>query len=170
MLTVAHWAQMKGAVDQPQTPLGTFFQLMGAAAGTHPRVLSFLDEADYKAVLETWVFVHPNEQAARAPSPVVLAQAGLLGRVCRISTGKEKTLAKLELERQAAAAASAAQANTNASSGSLGLKVKMSTIVNQTNNDERPLLSDAGLDQAYKQTSKSLEMCPRQTVNTRQSN
>ena len=119
---------MQGAVDQPQTPLGTFFQLMGAAADTQPRVLNLLDEADYMAVLQTWVFVHPNEQAARAPSPVVLAQAGLVGRVCRISTGKDKTLAKLELERQAAAAASAAQANTNASNRFLERKVKMSTL------------------------------------------
>ena len=160
VLKVAQWVQMQGAVDQPQTPLGAFFQLMGAAADTHPRVVGFLDEADYKAVLQGWVFIHPNEQQARAPTPVVLAQAGLVGRVCRITIGKEKTLAKLELDRQAAAAASAAQANTNTSSGSLGRKVKMSTIVNQTNDDERLLLSDAGLDQAYKQYIKVMRDVP----------
>ena len=89
VLKIAQWVQMQGAVDQPQTPLGAFFQLMGAAADTHPRVVGFLDEADYKAVLQGWVFIHPNEQQARAPTPVVLAQAGLVGRVCRITIGKD---------------------------------------------------------------------------------
>ena len=53
VLAVAQWAQMQGAMDQPQTPLGTFSQLMGAVADTQPRVLHLLDEADYKAVLRT---------------------------------------------------------------------------------------------------------------------
>ena len=95
VLKVGQWAQLQGAIDQPQSPLGAFFAFMGAAADTHPRVLSIWDEADYKAVLQTWVYVHPDETTARAPSPVVLAQAGLVGRVCRINAYKEKTLAKL---------------------------------------------------------------------------
>ena len=151
---------MPGTIDNAESPLGAFFALMGAQADTHPRVLGFLDEADFKAVLQTWQYTHPNEQQARAPSPVVLAQAGLIGRVCRIAIGKEKTLAKLELERQAATVASQAQANTNAASGTQGRKVKMSLIVNQTNDDERPLLDDAGLDKAYKQYIKVMGDVP----------
>ena len=74
VLKVATWVALPGTPDDANSPLGSLFALLGAEVGHHPRILGFLDEPDYKAVLAEWKYKREGDTEARAPTPVVLAQ------------------------------------------------------------------------------------------------
>ena len=148
---IAAWTEIPGTVGQGNSALGSLFQKLGTTGTHHPRVVGAISKEDYDALLNAWTYTHEGEDEARAPSPVVRAQAGLIGRVARILCGLEKTLqqaadeTKAKLRQEQMLAQSQAQQGT----GSPQRKIKMATIINQTNDDETGLILQVDIDQCY---------------------
>eukprot|EP00971_Amphidinium_carterae_P034760 684182-Amphidinium_carterae.1 len=59
-----------------------FFEYMGVSANDHPRTLAFFTEAEFRMAINSWTL------DGVAPPPGLWAQAGIVGRVCRLVCGR----------------------------------------------------------------------------------
>ena len=81
---IAQWAGIGGARDNPQTPRGSLFRLLGLHGAEPPRIVAVLPPADIETVLSTWMI--PAETPPHTPAPPTIAQQGQVGiflRTCR---------------------------------------------------------------------------------------
>ena len=150
VLSIAQWVELPGDPGEANSAMARLFALLGTNGTQHPRVLGCMPETDYTALLEEWTYGEPDAP----PTPVCKVQAGLIGRVARIKCGIDKTQKALREEKEvadrASAAAAASASVTGASSTSKTRKVKLSTIVSQSNEDEVELISDEKVNGCFK--------------------
>ena len=72
---VAEWTGITGAVRD------SLYGTVGLTGAEHPRVVAYIDPAEWTRVLDTWT-LHDG-----APSVIQRSQGGLLGLACRIKCG-----------------------------------------------------------------------------------
>ena len=152
MDTIADWAELPGTATEASSPRGALFAVAGILGTAHPRAVGAMSLADWQALINLWRYGDPPA----APSPAALVQAGLIGRAARILCGTQLSLNE-EVERKkaedaAALALAQAQAMVNQappSASSSSHKIKLSHIVNQTNEDEVDMIGETELSASY---------------------
>ena len=81
---IADWCDLSHRSDDagtPSSPRGTFFAALGATGTTRPRILAAIPPEMFQTVVNAWVIKEVR------PSPALLALAGLVGTVARLSGG-----------------------------------------------------------------------------------
>ena len=135
---VAQWAGIEGSRDDNTTPRGALFQLLGLHGAEPPRVLGVLPPDDLDASIRQWRIPQPAPAAATAPTIAQLGQAGVFARTCRYLCN-----ALPHQQMMPAAPAPAAATPTRPK------KVKLSTVINQTDDNEVEQLTAAAINHAY---------------------
>ena len=155
---VADWAgiphRVKEGDDGSTSPRGTFFALLGASGSTHPRNVAAIPVQDFAAALQEW------KVGGSAPSPILRASVGLLGTAVRMATGvlrprrEQEALAKEELERNRKRALEESRTT------SAEKKIKLATVVDQTNDSEVVALPEEEVESCYKHYSDRVGEVP----------
>lgn len=136
--SVAQWSGLDGARDDAQTPRGALFALLGLVGTEPPRILGVLPAADLDASIRQWRVPQAAPNPPAAPTIAQLGQAGVFARTCRYLCG-------LLPHQMTPAPMPAAPAAT----GTGAKKIKMATVINQTDDNEVEQLTPAVVSQAY---------------------
>ena len=162
--TAADWADLpQEGTDGGESPRGSFLSILGATGGIRPRTIAAIPSVEYDEAISSWRI------GGAVPTAILRASAGLLGMACRLSAGtvvrreihlaaqaEESNAALKQLELRAQLALSAAGAGTVVTR-----KVKLSTIVDQANDQEIDLMLEPEVAQAYKVYRDKLGDTPR---------
>ena len=141
---IAQWAGIDGARDNPQTPRGSLFRLLGLHGAEPPRIVAVLPPADIQAVLATWMI--PADAPPHAPAPPTIAQQGQVGIFLRTCRWKCSIL-----PAQLTPPAPPVTATPAPAAGSSGArKIKMAMVINQADDEEVDNLDQVAITQAYK--------------------
>ncbi len=133
--------RLEGARDNVRTPRGSLFQLLGCHGAEPPRTLGIITAGDFDRALQNWrILDAAPATTTTAPTIAQFGQAGVFARTCRFLCGMEP----------AAVPTYAAPAAPSTGSTTATRKVKMSHIINQTDDDEIDILDSAAVTQAYK--------------------
>ena len=124
---VAAWAGLAGIEADRATPRGSLFQLLGLDGTEYPRSIAILPKDDMTAAIQRWQLQNAAG-AAVAPTMTQLGQAGIFARTCRCVSGIPESSAASTSVPVPVTAPTVATSNTR--------KVKMSQVINQTDEDE----------------------------------
>eukprot|EP00971_Amphidinium_carterae_P273376 5425631-Amphidinium_carterae.1 len=105
---------------------------MGVSANDHPRTLAFFTEAEFRMAINSWTL------DGVAPPPGLWAQAGIVGRVCRLVCGRP---ADDPVEQVAPPPVVVAP--------EVARTVKVSMVADQANDAEIPLLDTIAIQHMY---------------------
>ena len=156
---VADWAGIphRNSADDGGTtsPRGTLFALLGASGSTHPRNVAAIPVEDFTATLQDW------KVAGAAPTPILRASVGLLGTAVRMASGvlrprrEQEALAKEEadLERKRSIESTALAIPGEK-------KIKLATVIDQTNDAEVGAMPEADVEEAYRHYSDRVGEVP----------
>eukprot|EP00435_Cladocopium_sp_Y103_P026048 s3225_g6.t1 len=142
---VAQWSGIEGLRDDITTPRGALFRLFGLHGAEPPRILGILPAADLESTARRWQIPAPAPQPATAPTMAQLGQVGVFLRTCR-------WLCNQLPEQQPQPASVAIPAASSASAR----KVKMSHVINQTDDEEVDTLDQAAINKAYQTYSNKV--------------
>ena len=149
---VATWVGLQGDSKDPDTVCGSLCHLLGTDGSAHPRSLALVSEDDFKALIAQWKVPMPTPTGGvrpAAPSVIQLGQGALLGRTCRVVSGVYKLSPPNPVAPPAAP-----------SSSSDTRKVKLSSVINQSDDLEVAILDDAAIHQAYANYRKRIGALP----------
>ena len=138
MTEIAHvldWVGIQGTDLDVTSARGSFLTMLGMLSTQHPRLIAFVDEATFNGLVAAWPLV-----GQAVPTPAQRSMAGIVGRVCRIVCGTQQSQA--QVAQQAAAAVVAAAA---AVVGPKVRTVKLSSVLQQGNDEEAPIVPEAPL-------------------------
>ena len=169
--SVADWAGLRhraATTDAAEfSPRGTLLSRLGMTGSEPVRSLGYIPEADYTVLLGEWLI------AGAAPSPAARAQAGLFGQAARIASGAQVRLAdRLTIEAETRRL-STLQAQMVLSAPTtlppvgpppvvpMTSKIKMSTIVDQANDNEVQIMPQLQVSEAYDTYRAKLGDFPR---------
>ena len=145
---VADWA----GVPSPAPDAGarsSLFALLGLSGSEHYRVLGAVPQSDFESILATW------RVGEAAPSPALLASAGLWGRAARVACGAQRRVediqrnADLLLQTQASQSSSPPAAVALPNPVGSKRTVKFSTCVDQSSDLDTEALTQEEVDKAY---------------------
>ena len=151
--TLADWCELSNTKPSADalSPREALFAMLGVAGTGHYRAVANISAGDWMALLASWKYL------GIAPPPAVLSQAGLLGRTARILCKVEKSQvdidADLKYDRELALAQASKQVHASAGTAvaaTVSHKLKLSQVVDQTNDDEIAILADSDLQVCYK--------------------
>jgi len=162
---VLDWVGIAGVNADTKTPRGSFMALIGLAGTDHWRPLASMPEADFQAILAAWTISDGTTDAA--PTPGVLAQAGIIGRSARIAGGVQKSAVQLAQEladdaahtRALAIAAAAPQPKAQALAVA-ARTVPMRDVADVARNDEVPVMSEIDLANFFKTYKRLMHRDP----------
>ena len=152
---VLDWVGVSGDPTVDTTPRGSFLNHMDVLEAEHPRNIGAMSADDFEKYLVLFRI------GGGDPSPVLRTKLGLVGRVCRILVGAQPTQAAQNALDTAADAAATALASVQAQlalsqmqlalpSASIKRTVKMSLILDQSNDTEVPYIPDLDHKEGYK--------------------
>jgi hypothetical protein len=169
LVDICRWAELDGTAEEIESDLGSFLALLGMRPGQHWRSVAAIAAHEYQSVLDSWLIDRGSgggDLGPEAPTPALMAQAGIVGRVARVAGGVEPTLAEKAASAQqqldhdralAIATASATAAGTTAAiaaalqtqprakaSAGAGRSFSMKDIVDVSRNDEPLALTADG--------------------------
>ena len=115
---------------------------------------------DFEAAIASW------QVAGASPSPILRASAGMFGQACRLAAGTEKRREVLEAEaardaQTKAAASQAAVAQVAQLAAAPAKRIRLSTIVDQSNDMEVDPLSKVDTAPMYEAYVRKLGAMPR---------
>ena len=153
--TLADWCELDNT--QPSTgesPRASLLSLIGLQPKAHYRAIANINADDWNALLTNW------QVNGNAPPPAVLSQAGLVGRTARVLCKVEPSLAETADAAKHARDLELAKANSSTSGNvktsapdagtlSSGHKLKLNQVVDQTVDDEVPILKEDELQACY---------------------
>ena len=142
MQTLKDAAAWAGLASGPKDAL---FAHLGVSDTTPVRNIGILSKDDFEKILMSWLIPAPTPADATAtvtPSANQFGQAGLVGRACRVKCGTEQ--------------------NSPAHLGASSVlstppvkKVKLGSIIEQTNDNEQNLLDSGSIQAAFERYKKS---------------
>ena len=158
MTTIQHvlnWVGVAGDPGIPTTSRGAFIEHMGCLETEHVRNLGAMSMDDFERYMVLF------KVSGNDPSPVLRTKLGLVGRVCRILVGVQPTQEAQAILDAAAITAQQAHASVQAqlalAQSQLAVAhvpakrtVKMSLILDQSDDTEVPYIPDVDLKEGYK--------------------
>ena len=173
------WVGLEGDPSSLQSAPGSLLHLVGATVTTPVRVLGMMPDADWEAIIEKWKIPTGTDEDPTPPTPAQAAQAALVGRASRVLCGVQLSFAEERrlkgeadaaeerirvAEATAAAAAASAKASppTCTAIATINKKIKLSTTVDQSNDQECEILDEMRLKQAYGAYSTIFKTLPEQ--------
>ena len=140
----AEWATLPD--DDVRKSLWT---LLGVNNDSLVKVIGISPQAEYDSVLTNWK-VPTADGSPHPPSLAQRGQAGLVGRACRVACGMESGTLSL--------AAPPVASNTSAgdAAASPKKKIKLSSVIDQTNDAEEHLLDRTKIAEAYQRFKTAL--------------
>jgi hypothetical protein len=128
----------------------SFVALLGADPSDPPAPLALVSEQDWAVLVSAW------KLGTAAPTIMQAAKAGLVGRALRIGFGMQPRASDVAAASSAALALSSAGVPSvgasQASSSALALtprKVKLAMVVDQTSDEDAPILTEMLIQAAY---------------------
>ena len=146
---VIKFAGLSGDPADKNSVAGSLCYLLGSDGSDHPRIVAMIAEDDFTKLLEQWkvpVLVS-GAIVLQDPTPRQCGQGTLVGRTCRVVVG---------LKQQTSAATPSAPAASPAPKR----KVKLSAVINQTDDMEVDILDDLAITAAYARYSKKIGAAP----------
>eukprot|EP00971_Amphidinium_carterae_P063674 1260013-Amphidinium_carterae.2 len=140
---VVDWAGLSGSVDDDSTPKGSLLKTFGFAGGEHWRGLALATSVEVDAVLAEW------KLGGEPPSLAAMLMARSVFHGAWHASGLRRDV-------------SASPAGTNApvSVTPVGRRFKMASIIDQTMDEDRELLSTESLTEAYKRYKAKMGGAP----------
>ena len=165
MESLANWCELSDDKSSDGlSPRESLFALVGIKPTAHFRAVANIPPADWATLVANWSL---NKQA---PPPAVASQAALLGRTARVMCKLEKSqfdiaeelrhAREVELEKLKVAATPPAS-QPPPSEPQLGVhKLKLSQVVDQTNDDETVIMKDSELQRCYQRHTDRMQGPP----------
>ena len=127
----------------------SLWTLLGVNNDSLDKVIGISPQAEYDSVLTNWK-VPTADGSPHPPSLAQRGQAGLVGRACRVACGMESGTLSL--------AAPPVASNTSAgdAAASPKKKIKLSSVIDQTNDAEEHLLDRTKIAEAYQRFKTAL--------------
>ena len=128
----------------------SLFQLLGVEGTTPVRNMGIIPVEDYKSIISMWTLPAPttaDPTATVPPTANQVGQAGLVGRACRVKCGTEPN--------RIGTSPAAAVATASGSAEPPPKKVKLSNVIDQTNDTEEAVLDKGEIQAAYDRYKKS---------------
>ena len=153
---VAVWAQLPGAYGDLQTARGAFFSMVGANAGTHPRVLGVIAEAELAAVMPGYVIREPDPGGGAPvppPRPPTLAETGACRQVvhvCRLVAGTASSAEAIAKATARAHDLAILQARAAKAPAPPANQVQLSLVVDQSLDRTVDPLPQADIDECFR--------------------
>ncbi len=118
--------------------------MLGYDSSAHIRQIAIYSQDDWSRLLGNWTV------NGAPPTPAQLAQAGLLGRACRICTGAELRMEEARANAAAALSAAASQATSQPAAAQGTVAFQLSATIDQHADGEAPKLSAEEISSAEK--------------------
>ena len=150
LANVMTFAGLAGEPADKDTIAGSLCYLLGSDGSDHPRVFVLIPEDDFSKLLEKWKVpaMVGGLLVLQDPTPRQAGQGALVGRTCRVVVGLKST------------PLSAPAAATSATTPSPKRKVKLSSVINQTDDMEVDILDEVAITDAYARYSKKIGAAP----------
>ena len=148
---VIKFAGLQGDTADKDTIAGSLCYLLGSDGSDHPRIFALIAEPDFAKLLEKWKVpvMTGGALSLQDPTPRQSGQGALVGRTCRVVVGLGSGQAS---PGPAASPPAPVQVPKR--------KVKLSTIINQTDDLEVDILDDAAITAAYARYAKKIGAAP----------
>ena len=151
---VCEWAALAGAHGQQTTPRGALYHTLGCTGTEHWRAIASFSEADWMAIVGRVRIVTGAEDEERQENPLTpiqLGQAGNVGRCARHlgGFGAAAIRAGTGGESQPVGGSSSAETDGSAKTPEVKRKVKLSHVIDQTNELEVAIIDQDKLRAGY---------------------
>ena len=148
---VIKFAGLQGDTADRDTIAGSPCYLLGSDGSDHPRIFALIAEPDFLKLLEQWKVpvMTAGSLSLQDPTPRQFGQGALVGRTCRVVVGLGSGQASPGPTSPPPAAMQAPKR-----------RVKLSTIINQTDDLEVDILDDAAITAAYARYTRKIGAAP----------
>ncbi len=162
IVTIGDAAEWAGLSDQApgdesgasSSPLGGLLAMLGYLSTAPIRQIAIYSQDDWSRLLQNWTV------NGAPPTPAQLAQAGLLGRACRICTGAELRMEEVRANAAAALTAAASQGASQPAAPQGTVAFKLSATIDQHADGEAPKLSAEEISIAFQRYADKLGGAP----------